>query len=197
MSLQFFNAVGKRETKKVDATTVMLEPTRGNFRIYPEVAKLLGLKDGSFITVQEADVEGSGKMTVFIGKGKDGVVKVDENGQELIDKRGRKVYETNGFGASIREVTPGSNVFRFSVSSSWETLDGDTEKRKYFKLGEGMEVTLPMEDGGVHTTILYPLYFVKEEPKLKRGEKDDVDEAVLADNAEAKEPSAAFEEEEL
>ena len=92
MSLQFFNAVGKRETKKVDGATVMLEPTRGNFRVYPEVAKLLGLKDGSFVTVQEADVTGEGKMTVFIGKGKDGVVKVDENGQELTDKRGRKIY---------------------------------------------------------------------------------------------------------
>ena len=68
MSLQFFNAVGKRETKKVDAATVMLEPTRGNFRVYPEVAKLLGLKDGSFVTVQEADVEGNGKMTVFMVK---------------------------------------------------------------------------------------------------------------------------------
>ena len=198
MSLQFFNAVGKRETKKVDAATVMLEPTRGNFRIYPEIAKLLGLKDGSFVTVQEADVEGNGKMTVFIGKGKDGVVKVDENGQELTDKRGRKVYETNGFGASIREVTAGSNVFRFSVSSAWETLDGDTEKRKYFKLGEGMEVSLPMEDGGVHTTILYPLSFVKDEPKLKRGEKDDVDEAVLGDTAElSAEVASDFQEEEL
>ena len=198
MSLQFFNAVGKRETKKVDAATVMLEPTRGNFRIYPEIARLLGLKDGSFVTVQEADVEGNGKMTVFIGKGKDGVVKLDENGQELTDKRGRKVYETNGFGASIREVTAGSNVFRFSVSSAWETLDGDTEKRKYFKLGEGMEVSLPMEEGGVHTTVLYPLSFVKEEPKLKRGEKDDVDEAVVGDVAEDfVAPASDFQEEEL
>ena len=61
-----------------------------------------------------------------------------------------------------------------------------------------MEVSLPMEDGGVHTTVLYPLSFVKEEPKLKRGEKDDVDEAVLTDPAEpANEVSAPFEEEEL
>ena len=57
-----------------------------------------------------------------------------------------------------------------------------------------MEVSLPMEDGGVHTTILYPLSFVKEEPKLKRGEKDDVDEAVVEGEAEV---SAIFEEEEL
>ena len=61
-----------------------------------------------------------------------------------------------------------------------------------------MEVSLPVEDGGVYTTILYPLSFVKEEPKLKRGEKDDVDEAVVGDTAEpASEGSAIFEEEEL
>ena len=55
-----------------------------------------------------------------------------------------------------------------------------------------------MEDGGVHTTILYPLSFVKEEPKLKRGEKDDVDEAVLGDTAEpSAEVASDFQEEEL
>ena len=58
-----------------------------------------------------------------------------------------------------------------------------------------MEVSLPMEDGGVHTTILYPLSFVKEEPKLKRGEKDDVDEPVVVGSEP--ETSESFEEEEL
>ena len=61
-----------------------------------------------------------------------------------------------------------------------------------------MEVSLPMDDGGVHTTLLYPLSFVKEEPKLKRGEKDDVDEAIVGDVPEGSaDLASSFQEEEL
>ena len=77
-TLQFFNLVGLREQKGGDEAVIMLEPTRGNFRVSPEYAKQLGITDGSFVTVQVAEV--NGVKTVFIGKGKDGVVEKDEEG---------------------------------------------------------------------------------------------------------------------
>lgn len=196
-TLQFFNLVGLREQKGGDEAVIMLEPTRGNFRVSPEYAKQLGITDGSFVTVQVAEV--NGVKTVFIGKGKDGVVEKDEEGNDKVDGRGRKIYAEDGFGASVREIRPGSNIFRFSVTAGWDALNGDTEKRKYFTLGEGIEVTLPTGDG-VHSTTLYPLTFEREEDKLVRStsevandEESVANTEVLGDTVQGQ----SFQEEEL
>lgn len=195
MDLQFFNLVGKRETKGTDEATVMLEPTRGNFRISPKVALQLGITDGSFVTVQEAVVNAeTGETQVFIGKGKDGVPAVDEAGNFIVDGRGRKKYTEDGFGASVKEINPGTNIYRFSVASAWESLKGDTDKRMYFTLGEGVNVNVPIGDGAVHTTTLYPFVFDKEEDKMVRGGNDDADDAP---QAQASQDEAQFEEEVL
>ena len=196
--MQFFNLVGKREAKGANEEAVMLEPTRGNFRISPAVAKQLDIVDGSFVTVQEAEIDG--KTVIFIGKGKDGVATKDENGNDVFDARGRRIYEegNEGFGAATREINPGTNIFRFSVASGWEKLGGDTDKRKYYTLGEGMEVTLPVGDGQVHTTVLYPLEFEREEDKLVRNSSDDTVEATAPVSALSdSQASASFDEEEL
>ena len=199
MELQFFNLVGVREDKTVDEAIVLLEPTRGNFRISPQIAKALDITDGSFITVQKAEVDG--EVKVFIGKGKDGVIAKDENGKDKVDGRGRKIYEQDGFGASVREVRPGSNIYRFSVTAAWDALGGNTDKRMYFTIGEPTEVNIPVGEGDFFTTTLFPLTFAREEDKLVRGssslDSSDEEEQATAEVVGEQAATQAFEEDEL
>ena len=174
--LVFENLVGKRGTQGESEAVVIAEVTSGNFRISQKVAAELGITDGSFITMRRA----GGK--VFIGKGKDGVPQVDEDGNYVTDKRGHRVYEEGkeGVGALAREITPGSGVVRFAVAAAWEACGGDTEKKQIFTLGEGFEQALPTGNG-TYTTTLYPLEFLRTEDKIERkassknedGEKED------------------------
>lgn len=172
MDLVFENLVGRRETKGEAEAVVMAEVTKGNFRISSDVAAKLGITDGSFVVMQHEKTTD----TVYIGKGKDGDAIVDENGEYVVDARGHRTYEEGkeGFGALAREITPGSGVIRTSVSAAWAAIGGDTEKKKLFTLGEGVEVTLPTGNGTFATT-LYPLEFLREEDKMERNSSDKKD----------------------
>lgn len=165
-NVQFFNAVGKRtdSTSKVESDVIIAEGTLGSFKMMPDVASKLGVKDGSFVTVQTFVIDGVTR--VAIGKGKDGVVKLDEEGKIVVDNRNRRVFEVDGFGAMVTEIAPGTNILRFSVASAWKDLDmKDGEVKKLFKLGEGGTVTLPIGDGEQLTTELFMLDFVRNEAK--------------------------------
>lgn len=173
--VQLFNAVGKRsaDNKTEEADVIIAESTVGSFKIMPDVARLLEIQDGSFVAVQTAEIEG--KLYVFIGKGKDGVLKVDEEGKAVLDHRQRRQWEVDGFGAVVSETSAGTNVLRFSVASAWKDL-GMVEggSKKVYKLGESMVASLPIGEGNYHTTTLYELVHVRDEAKAgpRRKKKD-------------------------
>ena len=165
-NVQLSNAVGKRTDSaiKAEGDVIIAEGTVGSFKMMPEVAAKLGVKDGSFVTVQTFVIDGVTK--VAIGKGKDGELKRDEAGNVVLDNRKRRVFEKEGFGAMLSDVGAGTNVLRFSVASAWKDLDmGDGEVKKVFKLGESGTVVIPTGDGGDLTTELFMLEYVRDEAK--------------------------------
>lgn len=169
MNLQFENLVGKRQAKGELEEVVIAETARGNFRITPKVAAKLGISTGSFVTMQASN------GTVYIGKGKDGVAKMNEDGSFVTDARGHRVYEKEGFGAQVTEINPGTNIYRLSVAAAWTTAGGNEDVKKVFELGEGVEATLPT-DNGTFTTVMYPLVFLRDEAKQERvGTKKEAD----------------------
>lgn len=188
--LQFENQVGKRETKSNFEEVVTAEVTHGNFRISPKVAEKLGVQDGSAITMQKAgDV-------YYIGKGKDAVYQTNEDGSPATDARGRRVAVEGkeAFGATAREITPGSNVLRFSTSAAWMGLGANGETKKVYTLGEGVEASLNTGNG-THTTVLYPLVWERDEAKAERASKEDAPSNDTA--VESVAAQANFEDEEL
>lgn len=188
--LVFENLVGRRELKGEFEAVVIAEVTKGNFRISPKVSEQLGVTDGSFITMQKAgDV-------IYIGKGKDGVAKQDENGNYELDNRGHRVYSEEGFGALAREVNPGSGLLKCSIASAWSAIGGSTEVKKVYELGEGVDQTLNTGKGTFATT-LYPLIFVREEAKAERigVAKEENTSDAQAPQTDAVQEDAAFEDE--
>lgn len=192
--LVFENLVGRRETKGESEAVVMAEVTKGNFRISSDVAAELGITDGSFVVMQHE--KNSDK--VYIGKGKDGVAVVDENGNYVLDARGHRTYEEGkeGFGALAREITPGSGVIRTSVSAAWAAIGGDADKKKLFTLGEPVTAALPTGNGTFSTT-LYPLEFLREEDKMERTASASKEDAVQEDNGSAVQEDNNFQAESL
>lgn len=164
-NLVFTNLVGRRDVKGEGEAVVIAEVTKGNFRLSNEISNQLGITDGSFVIVQHEATTGK----VFIGKGKDGEALKDEAGNYIVDPRGHRQYNKGqeGFGALAREITPGTGVIRVAVSSAWQEVGGSTEEKKVFTLGEGVDVNLPTGNGTFSTT-LYPLEFLRTEPKLER-----------------------------
>lgn len=177
MSLQFENLVGKREARENNEAVVIAEATHGNFRVTPKVAEQLGITDGSFVAVQKSG------DTFYIGKGQDGVAKKDEAGNYETDNRGRRVFEEGqeGYGALAREVTPGSNILRFSVASAWQGLGADGTTKKVYELGEGVEAQLNTGKG-TYTTMLFPLVHLRDDEKQERvgAKKEEAAEAAEA-----------------
>ena len=161
----FENLVGRRETKGENEPIVIADVTKGNFRISADVAASLGLQDGSFVVMQHEKTTDQ----VFIGKGKDGVALVDEEGNYILDERKHRQYEEgkDGFGALAREITPGSGVLRTAVASAWAAVGGNSDKKRIFELGTPVDATLPTGNGTFATT-LYPLVFLREEDKMER-----------------------------
>lgn len=165
---QLFNAVGKRSDKSDEETDIIIaETTTGSFKVMPGVAKQLGIKDGSFVTVQTVEVEG--QVYVLMGKGKDGVPALDpETGNVMTDHRNRRVWAEEGFGALAVERVAGSNILQFSVASAWRDLgmkeEGDV--KKVYKLGESITRNdIAMGNGEFLTTVLYELVHVRDETK--------------------------------
>lgn len=194
MELVFENLVGRREQSGELEAVVVAEVTKGGFRVSPAVSAKLGLTDGSFVTLQKAGDK------VYIGKGVDGVAKMDAEGNYEVDKRGHRIYEEGktGFGAVAREITPGSGILRLSNAYAWSACGGNNDSKQVFELGEGVEASLPTGTG-VHTTVLYPLEFVRSEDKMVRGATDS-DEASAEGTQEAAQTESAdedFVEEEL
>ena len=192
--LQFENQVGKRETKSNFEEVVVAEVTAGHFRLSPKVVEKLGVQDGSAITVQKAgDV-------YYIGKGKDATLQKNEDGTYATDARGRRiaVEGQEGFGATARELSPGSNILRFSTSAAWMGVGATGEVKKVFKLGEGVETTLNTGNGTL-TTVLYPLVWERDEPKTERGQKsEDEGENLDAEATQrAVQNAAIYDDEEL
>lgn len=196
-NVQFFNAVGKRtdSTSKVESDVIIAEGTLGSFKMMPEVAAKLGVTDGSFVTVQTFVIDGVTR--VAIGKGKDGVLQRDEEGNVVLDNRKRRVFEKDGFGAMLSEVAPGTNVLRFSVASAWKDLGmGEGEVKKLFKLGEGGTVVLPIGEGDSLTTELFMLEFLRDEAKQASvGTKKSKDDAPASEGAEQAQTETAQAEE--
>lgn len=174
MDLQFENVLGRRASVVVaGGETVTTETSTGNFKMGGALSAKLGIKDGDALTVQKAgDV-------YYIGKGKNGVAELDENGKEKTDDRGRTVFVEGQepFGAIVRDINEGGAYQRFSASAAWSGLGGSADVKKVYTIGEGVDVSLEMPNGGTHTTTLYPLVFSKDEAKIVRAKKADSESA--------------------
>lgn len=192
MALQFENLVGKREAKTNLEEVIIAEVTAGSYRITPLAAAKLGITDADNVTVQKAGDQ------YYIGKGLPGVAKVDENGDYVLDNRGHRVFEegSEGFGASTREISAGSNVFRFSNAASWQGL-GSSDAKKIYTLGEPIEANLPTGKG-TFTALLYPLVWERDEAKAQRTvtpKEEEADAAPVVNNEAVM--SSDFEDDDL
>lgn len=185
--LQFFNASGVRQPKAVNENVIIAESTRASFKLMPAVCAKLGVADGDYVTMQLTKDESGVVTGVYIGKGKNATYELDSNGNIVLDDRKRKVVVEGkeGFGALASEQQAGTNVLKISVASAWDAI-GDADLKKHYKLSdEAVTISLPIGDGESHTTDLYKLEFVKDEPKVERApakKKEDAD--VPAENVE-------------
>jgi hypothetical protein len=170
----FTNITGKKETKGFHKEQVIVCPTPGEFRLTPKVQAKLDVENGDFgIVVISPDNTG----LVYIAKGIRGKMKTDSEGNPIRDKRKRYVYEDNtGFGATLRTASEGSPNLKLTAAAAWNTVGGDKNKNKFFKLGEPVEgeveTTLKDENGEylMHKTLFYPLIFEEEVDKMVRVE---------------------------
>lgn len=170
----FTNITGKKETKGFHKEQVIVCPTPGEFRLTPKVQAKLGVENGDFGIVV---VDPNNPNQVYLAKGIRGEMELDEKGNPIRDKRKRYVYKENtGFGATLRTASEGSPNLKLTAAAAWNTVGGDKNKNKFFKLGtpiEGtVETTIKGENGEyeLHTTLFYPLEFEEEVDKMVRVE---------------------------
>lgn len=197
MDLQFESVLGRRAVATEGAAFVTLETTQGNFKMGSELSDVLGVSDGDAILVAQP----KGSDTVYLAKGRNGVAELDADGNELKDERGRLIYAEGNepFGATVRNINEGGAYQRFAASAAWASLGGNSETKKVFELGEGVDANVPAPDGSSHSCTLYPLVFVKDEEKIVRTKKDasDVSEEVATETEQFQAPVSNFADEDL
>lgn len=175
MDLQFESVLGRRSVATEGTAFVTLETTTGNFKMGSVVSDLIGVADGDAILVAQP----KGSDTVYLAKGRNGIAEVDAEGNEVKDERGRATYAEGNepFGATVRNINEGGAYQRFAASAAWTSLGGNSETKKVYELGEGVDNNVPMPDGSTHSCTLYPLVFVKDEEKIVRTKKEDSGDA--------------------
>jgi hypothetical protein len=178
--LKFVNITGKKESKLVNDVVVIGAPTSGQFKLTPATADLLQLTDGdSVLTVIHPD----DRNRVFIAKGISGVPMLDADGEPMVDKRGRVIFEENTqFGALLSESVKGSGMLQFAAATAWNASGCDVDNNTVFTLGEGEEgevETGNKNDEGefeTHTTVFYELILKEKKEKSRKSKSDDVSE---------------------
>lgn len=195
--LTFKSLIGARTAKSSLENAIIATSTQGDFKITKAMQVALGLKDGDFVSI----VEGEGGE-VYIGKGINGVPATDENGREEKDARGRVIYleGQEGYGSVIRKASLNSDNLKMTSASAWLTLGCTGEENVYFKVGEGQEAQVPMnEEGDMHITTFYKLEEYKRVPKSANGKSEDEgdDEGGIVQDIESAVESNYFEEEEI
>lgn len=173
--LQFTNLTGKKETKSYTEPVVIARSTKGEFNLAPMVQKTMGVVDGDFIinTVLIDEENPNAPARVFLAKGINGVSEKDENGNEVVDTRGRVVYleGQTGYGAIARPASNGSSLLKFSGSAGWVALGLDEDHNTYYTLGEGVQGQTNVgsdEEPVVHTAMFFELIFKERKAKSKR-----------------------------
>lgn len=183
--LQLVNLTGKRTAKEIKEEFVIVSPVEGEIKLLPKVAQKLGISDGDNVSIVGARDENGEIAAVYIGKGKNGTPVLDENGEQVYDKRNRQVFvENSSFGSIARATTTGSTTLKITVTAGWHDLGGDTNLNKFFELGEGVEAAVPTtsKEYPEHVSTYYPLSFVKSAEKA--GYSDDEDDEKENVNAE-------------
>lgn len=161
MSLQFRNLAGRRETTTQKEKAVVLLSVKGAFAVEEELAKEMNLSDKCFVAIQEDTTTG----TIYVGRGKDGVIARNEAGEPIKDGRGRYTFEKEGDGSF---ATSNAGTITFNNAFGWKLLGGTASAKRVFSIGEGVEVSLEDKEGALYSTVLYPLVFVKEQPITER-----------------------------
>lgn len=201
--LEFKNITGKKDGKVYNDETVLVSSTKGDFKITPLAAKKLEVKDGDFALLV---VHPDDNKRLFITKGLDGVITRDENNVIQKDGRGRVLYEEGtGVGAVVRQASEGSPLLKVSATAAWNAAGGNADKVRTFRLGEGVEGTVPTggttETGDPETItgIFYELEFISERDKSARTVKTAKAEGEDTDVATAEEAveEGEYEEEEI
>lgn len=188
--LQFFNATGARQPKAINEDVIIAESTRASFKIMPSVAAKLGIKDGDCVTMQITKDENGVATGVYIGKGKNHVYETDAEGNFVMGDRNRKKIAKEGFGSTVAESTPGTNVLKVSVAAAWDVVGNEDLKKVYELSAEPIAVSLPIGNGEFFSTDLYKLEFVKDEPKAERIGKAKVSTDAVAVQGSAPEQEA-------
>lgn len=194
--LTFKSLIGARTAKSSLENAIIATSTQGDFKITKAMQAALGLKDGDFVSIVEGE-----NGEVYIGKGINGTPVLDENGQEEKDARGRVIYVEGeeGYGSVIRKASLNSDSLKMTSSSAWLNLGCSADENVYFKVGEGVEAQVPMnEDGDMHTSTYFQLEEYKRVPKSTSVKAEDEGEEEVEDNVEdAIASDENFEEEEI
>jgi hypothetical protein len=193
--LTFKSLIGARTAKASLENAIIATTTKGDFKITKSMQAALGLKDGDFVSVVEGE-----NGEVYIGKGVNGTVQFDDNGQEEKDARGRVIYleGQEGYGSVIRKASENSDNLKMTNASAWLTLGCTGEENIYFKVGEGVEAQVPMNDkGDMHQTTFFQLEEYKRVAKSTSGKADEDGIEVEEEEIETAIADNDFEEEEI
>lgn len=185
--LQFRNLAGRRETAAQKEKAVVLLSVKGGFSVEAELAKEMNISDKCFVAIQEDTATG----TIYIGRGKDGVIARNEAGEPIKDGRGRFTFEKEGDGSF---ATENAGTISFNNAYGWKLLGGTASAKKVFTIGEGVEVSLEDKEGALYNTVLYPLVFQKDQPITER-KKIIKSEAVVEEDSQAMVSEEAQDEE--
>lgn len=179
--LKLRNITGKKTAKGFEEDAVIASPTQGEFKVTPSIQKLFGIKDGDCMLTLVDEDEVSGKVTVYVGKGRSGEAILDDDGNKQYDERGRVVIvEGSDFGAIVRPAAANSPLLAFTASMAWKQAGASTEFNTYFSVGEPVEAEVleneEDENSATFVGTFYPLTFDKKIAKLARKSKGESDE---------------------
>lgn len=189
--LKFTNLTGRRSstTKVTDDPIVVASSVKGQFQIYPTVAKALQIEDGDSVLLVVGENEETGEKDVFIAKGKTGTPVKDENGEIKKDKVHRTIFEENSrFGAMVREKTEGSEILVCTVTSAWEAVGGAKDRTITLSVdvdnGIESEVETGNEEYPTHQSEFFKLEVEKVDVKEEKEEEGEEEDASVSERQE-------------
>lgn len=146
MSNLRFQPLTNVRPSKEQGTHLITNTTKGSLKLTPKAGKILEVQDGGHCGVVKAGDQ------VFVFKGND-----DLGGKLASSKKG------------------GAGDLHFSSAMSWQELDGNSETKRYYAVGETPLSEEDVAGSPFEGMKLFPLTFEKEEAKQARSTSDDSD----------------------